>query len=53
MIHVLAILGMTAAIIGWYLVQRYAFGPEGSTACGKPRAGQPGCESRWDELDQD
>ncbi len=49
--HLIAILGLTGAVIGWYLIQRYAFGPEGATACGKPKAGPSSCESRWDALD--
>lgn len=53
MTHVLAVLGMTAAIIGWHLIQRYAFGPEGATACGKPKADPSSCENRWDLIDGD
>ncbi len=46
--HALAILGLVAAIIGWYLVQRLAFGPDGATACGKPLGQENDCDNRWD-----
>lgn len=50
MTHVLAILGLIAAVIVWHLIQRHAFGPDGATACGRPRKNSD-CENRWDEID--
>ena len=51
--HLLAILGLIVAVILWHLVQRWAFGPEGATACGKPRSGNRDCENRWGEGVED